>query len=124
MIYFFVGLSINDGASVINYLVFLALMFSVALTSQLFFSVYATCVSDVTTAQACMAITAVIFVLFSGFTVQPNVIPDYWIWAYWYETLDFDCVQTFDVFCLANQRNQISVSQGKLFCLVFSGFCD
>ena len=88
MIYFLVGLSINDGASFTNYLIFLALMFSVALTSQLFFSVYVSCVQDVTTAQACMAITAVIFVLFSGFTVQPNVIPDYWIWAYWYETRD------------------------------------
>ena len=83
MIYFLVGLSINDGASFVNYLVFIALMFTVALTSGLFFSVFAACVQDVTTAQACMAITAVIFVLFSGFTVQPDVIPEYWIWVYW-----------------------------------------
>lgn len=83
MVFFLVGLSFDDGASFANYIVFMCLMFTVALTSGLFFSVYAACVQDVTTAQACMAITAVIFVLFSGYTVQPDVIPDYWIWAYW-----------------------------------------
>jgi len=81
MVYFFVGLAINDGASVANYFVFLALMFTIALTSGLFFSIFSACVQDVTTAQACMAISAVLFVLFSGFTVQPDVIPVYWIWV-------------------------------------------
>ena len=66
MVYFFVGLAINDGASAANYFVFLALMFAVALTSGLFFSVFSACVQDVTTAQACMAVTAVVFILFSG----------------------------------------------------------
>lgn len=83
MIYFFVGLAINDGASVANYFVFMAIMFTVSLTSGLFFSVYSSCIQDVTTAQAALAITAVVFVLFSGFTVQPDVIPVYWIWMYW-----------------------------------------
>jgi hypothetical protein len=30
-----------------------------------------------------MALTAIVFVLFSGFTVQPDVIPDYYIWLYY-----------------------------------------
>lgn len=30
-----------------------------------------------------MALTAILFVLFSGFTVQPDVIPDYYIWLYY-----------------------------------------
>lgn len=66
MVYFFVGLAINDGASVANYFVFLALLFAISYTSGLFFSVFSACVQDVTTAQAAMAVTAVVFVLFSG----------------------------------------------------------
>lgn len=83
MIYFFVGLAVKEGASVANYFMFLAIMFTVSLGSGLVFSVYSSCLQDVTTAQAAMSITAVLFVLFSGFTVQPDVIPIYWIWAYW-----------------------------------------
>ena len=66
MVYFFVGLAINDGASVANYFVFVALMFTISFTSGLFFSVFSSCVQDVTTAQAAMAVVAVVFVLFSG----------------------------------------------------------
>lgn len=34
-------------------------------------------------AQAAMSLTLVLMVLFSGFTVQPDVIPSYYIWIYW-----------------------------------------
>jgi len=70
IVYFLVGLSYKDGASVVSYFVFVALMFTVSLTSGLFFSVFSACIQDVTSAQAAMAIIAVVFVLFSGFTVQ------------------------------------------------------
>jgi len=83
MVYFLVGLAYNGGASVANYFVFVAIMFSVSLTSGFFFSVFSSCIQDVTTAQGAMAIAGVVFVLFSGFTVQPDVIPAYWIWVYW-----------------------------------------
>lgn len=74
IVYFFVGLAHKDGASVVSYFVFVAIMFTVSLTSGLFFSVFSACVQDVTTAQAAMAIIAVVFVLFSGFTVQVRAI--------------------------------------------------
>lgn len=82
MVYFFVGLAYNDGANISNYFAFLLLLFSLSLTTGLFFSMYAAAVKDVTIAQACMAVTAVMFVLFSGYTVQPDVLPSYWDWFY------------------------------------------
>lgn len=83
VIYFFVGLAYNDGANISSYFMFLLLLFATSLTTGLFFSMYSALVRVVTIAQAAMALTAVVFVLFSGFTVQPNVIPNYYIWVYW-----------------------------------------
>ena len=47
------------------------------------FSVFSATVKDRPLAQACMSITLVVLILFSGFTVQPDVIPPYYIWIYW-----------------------------------------
>ena len=130
MVFFLVGLSINDGASVANYIVFVLLMFTVALTSGLFFSVFPTIVQDVTTAQACMAITAVVFVIFSGFTVQPDVIPSYWIWLYWlnyfawcfrgFVTNEFDSGRYSDLIELPSGE---TITQGEAILIQF-GFVD
>ena len=75
MIYFMVGLSFKNGATIANYFVFLLIVFLLSLTTGLFFSMYSAAVKVVTISQACMALTAVLFVLFSGFTVQPDIIP-------------------------------------------------
>jgi ABC-2 type transporter len=75
MIYFMIGLAINDGASAGNYFLFVLLLFSLSLTSGLVFSVFSAAVESIAIAQACMAVLAVLLVLFSGFTVQPDVIP-------------------------------------------------
>jgi ABC-2 type transporter len=83
LIYLCVGLAINDGAGVGNFFMFLLIVFATSLTTGLFFMIYSASLRVVTVAQAAMAITAVIFVVFSGFTVQPNVIPPYYIWVYW-----------------------------------------
>lgn len=83
IIYWFVGLAYNDGASIANYFVFLLLVFITSLATGLVFSVFSAVVKDKPISQACMTITVVILVLFSGFTVQPNLIPNYWIWVYW-----------------------------------------
>jgi ABC-type multidrug transport system ATPase subunit len=83
IIFWFVGLAHNDGATVGNYFMFLLLLFVVSLTAVFFFSVFSASVSVVTIAQPCQAITMLAFILFSGFTVQPDVIPVYFIWIYW-----------------------------------------
>jgi len=83
IIYWFVGLPYNDGASIANFFIFMLLCLLASLVSGLIFSLFSATVKDKTTAQAAMAVTIVLLVLFSGFTVQPDVIPPYWIWAYW-----------------------------------------
>ena len=83
LIYWLVGLAFDDGASVANYFIFLLLMLMASFSSTLFFGVTSAVLPDVTSAQGVMGILVVIMLLFSGFTVQPDVIPGYWIWAYW-----------------------------------------
>lgn len=84
IIYWFVGLANpRDGASVANYFVFILLVFVTSLGTGLIFSVFSAMVKDRPTSQACMTLMVVILVLFSGFTVQPDLIPNYWIWVYW-----------------------------------------
>lgn len=83
MIYFLVGLAYNDGASIANYFVFLLLIFITSFGSILIFSVFAACVSSVDVAQALMAVSLLLFNVFSGFTVQPDAIPDYYKWFYY-----------------------------------------
>jgi hypothetical protein len=83
-IYFLVGLALNQGdASVANYFLFMLILFISAWTSGLFFSIYSSCIQNVTSAQALLAVTLILMLLFCGFTVQPDVIPVYYIWIYW-----------------------------------------
>jgi len=75
IIYWFVGLAFGGGASIAHYFLYLCILFVTSLVSGLVFSSFAACVSTVTIAQACMAVFLVILVLFSGFTIQADVIP-------------------------------------------------
>jgi hypothetical protein len=76
IVFFFAGLAINDGASGANYIVFILSLFVLALTAGLFFSMYSAAVENIHIAQAAMAVSTIVLMLFSGFTVQPDVIPD------------------------------------------------
>jgi hypothetical protein len=76
IVYFFAGLAYNEGASVVNYIMFVLSLFVMALTSGLFFSMYSAVLGDIATAQAAMAVTVNFQVIFSGFIVQPDVIPE------------------------------------------------
>ena len=82
-IFWLVGLAYNDGATIANYFIFMLLLFITSLTAGLVFGVFSASVRDITTSQACMAILALVCILFSGYTVQPDVIPAYYIWIYW-----------------------------------------
>lgn len=47
------------------------------------FSVFSAKVRNRPAALAAISVSVVILILFSGFTVQPDVIPIYYIWIYW-----------------------------------------
>ena len=70
VIFWFVGLAHNDGASIANYFVFMLLILVVSLTAGLVFSIASAVTRDKTMGQAAMAVAIVIMVLFSGFTVR------------------------------------------------------
>jgi hypothetical protein len=75
IIYWFVGLSSSDGPAA--YFIFVLLVIVSSMTAGLVFSIFSATVKDKSTAQACMSVCVVLLVLFSGFTVQPDVIPEY-----------------------------------------------
>ncbi|KAL7543144.1 hypothetical protein ACHAXR_013435 [Thalassiosira sp. AJA248-18] len=69
--------------SAANYFVFLFLVLICAFTCGLMFSIFSATVKGRSSAQACMSLSLIVMVLFSGSTVQPDVIPPYYIWIYW-----------------------------------------
>ena len=75
IIYWFVGLSSSDGPAA--YFIFVLLIICGSMTAGLVFSIFSATVKDKPTSQACMSVSIVLLVLFSGFTVQPDVIPGY-----------------------------------------------
>eukprot|EP00804_Cyclotella_cryptica_P013018 CCRYP_002341-RD/>CCRYP_002341-RD protein AED:0.11 eAED:0.11 QI:152/1/1/1/0.88/0.94/18/731/1289 len=79
VVYWFAGFA----ATPENFFVFLLLALLAALSGGLMYSIFSGIVHDRTRAQAVMSISIVVMVLFSGFTVQPDVIPVYYIWIYW-----------------------------------------
>lgn len=58
IVYWFVGLAFDDGASVASYFVFLLLLFCISLSAGLLFSVFSSVVRDRTLAQAAMAVSS------------------------------------------------------------------
>jgi hypothetical protein len=76
IVYFFAGLAHNDGASVVNYIVFVILLFVLSVTTGLFFSMYSAAVGNINIAQAAMAVSTIVLMIFSGFVVQPDIIPE------------------------------------------------
>jgi ABC-type Na+ efflux pump permease subunit len=79
LIYWLVGLAPTAGC----YFVFLLLIMLSAFACGLMFSIFSAMVKDRPQAQAVMSVSIIVMILFSGFTVQPDVIPVYYIWIYW-----------------------------------------
>lgn len=75
IVYWFVGLAYNDGASIANYFIFLLLLFCISLSAGLLFSVFSSLIRDRTLAQAAMAVSCAYcnFPFFASFTpLQTN----------------------------------------------------
>lgn len=83
IVFWFVGLAFDEGASVANYFMFMLLIFVTSMTASLIFGIFSTVTRNQSIGQAGLAVSIFLMVLFSGYTVQPDVIPDYWIWLYY-----------------------------------------
>uniref|UniRef100_A0A7S2YLL6 ABC transporter domain-containing protein n=1 Tax=Entomoneis paludosa TaxID=265537 RepID=A0A7S2YLL6_9STRA len=89
MIFWFTNMAYGDGASILPFFMFLIILFMTSYSTGLFFGIFPACVAVVTIAQAAMAVLVVCFILFSGFAIQPDVIPNWYIWAYWINPLSW-----------------------------------
>ena len=73
IIYWFVGLAHNDGASFGNYVMFVLITTFFSTGIGLLLSIFSAVTKDRGTGQACTAVSFVLFILFSGFTVSITV---------------------------------------------------
>jgi hypothetical protein len=83
ILYFMVGLAPTAG----YYFTFMGVIitFSVLMNEFLFtFATISKTKADVQVIAACLVL---FFILFCGFIIPPNVIPDYFVWIYWYNPL-------------------------------------
>mmetsp|Transcript_4399 Transcript_4399/g.11080 ORF Transcript_4399/g.11080 Transcript_4399/m.11080 type:complete len:1493 (+) Transcript_4399:44-4522(+) len=80
LLYYIVGLAGRDDAG--NFFIFLATLICFAFTMQQQLAVFAS-FSTTSGLQVLSAITLLYFILFGGFIVAPDTIPDFYLWAYW-----------------------------------------
>jgi hypothetical protein len=74
IVYWCVGLAHNNGASFLNYLMFIMITMVSSSGIGLMFSIYSAITKDKSTGQACLSISFVLLILFSGFTVREVII--------------------------------------------------
>mmetsp|Transcript_10620 Transcript_10620/g.23579 ORF Transcript_10620/g.23579 Transcript_10620/m.23579 type:complete len:1489 (+) Transcript_10620:283-4749(+) len=127
IIYWFAGLAFGDGAGIGNFFMWLLILFMTSLSTGLFFGIFPAAMAVVTIAQAAMAVLVVMFILFSGFAIQPDVIPDWYIWAYWTNPLSWVfrglAVNEFDSGAYDDPSQDPEVTQGESI-LILYGFTD
>jgi hypothetical protein len=70
IVFWFVGLAHDDGASFGNYLMFVFITMMSSIGLGLLFSIFSAITQDRSSGQACMSVSIVILILFSGFTVR------------------------------------------------------
>ena len=70
IVFWFVGLAHNDGASFANYIMFVLITMFSSIGIGLLFSIFSAISKDRASGQALMSISIVVLVLFSGFTVR------------------------------------------------------
>jgi hypothetical protein len=70
IVYWFVGLAFNDGASIANYIMFVFITMVASISIGLLFSIFSAITTDRSSGQAMMSISIVFLILFSGFTVR------------------------------------------------------
>jgi ABC-type multidrug transport system ATPase subunit/ABC-type multidrug transport system permease subunit len=82
-VFFLSGMAYTDGASMVNFFMFLLTILVAAYTTFMTFTILSASLPDKPSAIGVAVAILLFMVVFSGFTVQPDVIPSYWIWLYW-----------------------------------------
>jgi len=83
IIYWMVGLA----ADVSNFFIFIAILFVFSISMNQMLAVFTTFSKTKTNVQGYSSVVLLFLVLFCGFIVNPDVIPRYYIWIYWWNPL-------------------------------------
>lgn len=83
IIYWMVGFT----ASAPKYFIFIAILFVFSAVMNQMLSTFAAVAKTKTAVQGLCACVLLFLVVFSGFIVNPDVIPNYYIWIYWWNPL-------------------------------------
>lgn len=83
ILYFMVGLATTAE----NFFTFMAIIFTFNVTMNELLFVFSTVSKTKASVQVISAVLVFFFILFSGFIIAPNVIPDYYSWIYWYNPM-------------------------------------
>lgn len=83
LIYWMVGFT----AQATNFFIFIAVIFVFALVMNQMLSIFAAFASTKSAVQGFSACVLLFLIVFCGFIVIPTVIPDYYIWIYWWNPL-------------------------------------
>jgi len=75
VVFFLTGMAYNDGATILNFFIFLLLILLSAYATGAVFSVFSASLKDRSSAMGVVICAILVMVVFSGFTVQPDVIP-------------------------------------------------
>ena len=73
IVFWFVGLAHNDGASFANYIMFVLITMLSSVGIGLLFSIFSAITKDRSAGQAMMSVSIVVLILFSGFTVSDDI---------------------------------------------------
>ena len=116
ILYFMVGLA-PTGA---NYFIFMAVIFtfSVLMNEYLFFFTTISRTKDLV--QVVSACLVFFFILFSGFIIAPNVVPNYYSWIYWYNPMAW----AYRALIVNEYRSDYYSEIEGDFILRFTGFVD
>ena len=76
IVFWFVGLAHNNGASFANYIMFVLIAILSSVGIGLLLSIFSAITKDRSSGQAMMSVSIVILVLFSGFTVRDELYLD------------------------------------------------
>jgi ABC-type multidrug transport system fused ATPase/permease subunit len=116
ILYFMVGLA----ATVQNFFIFLAMLFvfSIYMNELLFiFATVAKTKSDVQVISACLLF---FFMLFCGFIIDPDTIPNYYSWIYWWNPMAW----AYRALIVNQYRSSEYTEEEGDSILTFAGFVD
>jgi ABC-type lipoprotein export system ATPase subunit len=116
ILYFMVGLA----PTVYNYFIFMATIFTFSVLMNEYLFVFATFSKTKSLVQVIAACLVFFFILFSGFIIAPDVIPDYYKWVYWYNPMSW----AYRSLIVNEYRSSYYTDLEGDYILTFAGFTD